>query len=277
VLNWVLIFGHLGAPVLGVAGSGYASAINQWLMLAGLALCTRIMPGLAGFRGAFAASRFEMANILRLGLPIGGLRGTGVGLIFAPGILMGLLGAAALGAHQLVLNCAGMTFMVPLGLGQGRHGAGAPCDVEIVPNCNHSYVGREAAICKLVRVGSPHAECQRRAVTLIANYPNCAELIVIFCDLRGFTRFSGAIEAEKLMGHPGALVEARLDPGIDRHGVSGSVQLLRSAARKKTIEDLPPAPSLRHDQWEGVLPKAARAPVNERGSGGAPAPRRPTN
>ncbi|HJZ14489.1 MAG TPA: MATE family efflux transporter, partial [Stellaceae bacterium] len=52
VLNWVLIFGHLGAPALGVVGSGYASAINQWLMLAGLALCTRIMPGLAGLHVA---------------------------------------------------------------------------------------------------------------------------------------------------------------------------------------------------------------------------------
>ena len=77
-LNWVLIFGHFGAPALGVAGSGYASAINQWLMLAGLALCTRIMPGLAGLhvlRSAFAASWIAMANILRLGLPIGGIRG----------------------------------------------------------------------------------------------------------------------------------------------------------------------------------------------------------
>jgi MATE family multidrug resistance protein len=121
VLNWVLIFGHFGAPALGVAGSGYASAVNQWLMLAGLALCTRFMPGLAGLhvaRGAFAASRFEMANILRLGLPIGGLRGMEVGVFLAAGILMGLLGAPALGAHQLVLNCASISFMVPLGLGQ---------------------------------------------------------------------------------------------------------------------------------------------------------------
>src|SRR5438270_4745049 len=44
-LNWVLIYGHLGAPALGVAGSGYASAINQWLIFAGLGLCTRVMPG----------------------------------------------------------------------------------------------------------------------------------------------------------------------------------------------------------------------------------------
>ena len=121
LLNWVLIFGHLGAPTLGVAGSGYASAINQWLILAGLALCIRLTPSLAALRvlrGALVARRAEMANILLLGLPIGGMRGIEVGVFMTAGILMGLLGAAALGAHQLVLNCAGITFMVPLGLSQ---------------------------------------------------------------------------------------------------------------------------------------------------------------
>jgi MATE family multidrug resistance protein len=121
VLNWTLIFGHLGAPAFGMTGSGYASAINQWLMLVGLAVCARIMPGLAGLRvlrSAFAARRADIANILRLGLPIGGIRGIEVGAFLAAGILMGLLGPAALGAHQLVLNCAGISFMVPLGLAQ---------------------------------------------------------------------------------------------------------------------------------------------------------------
>jgi len=120
-LNWVLIYGHFGVPALGVVGSAYASAINQWLILAGLALCIRIMPALAFLRvlgNAFAANRTAMASILRLGLPIGGIMGIEVGVFMAAGVLMGLLGAAALGAHQLVLNCAGITFMVPLGLGQ---------------------------------------------------------------------------------------------------------------------------------------------------------------
>ena len=120
-LNWVLIFGHLGAPALGAPGSGYASAINQWLMLAGLGLFIRVMPRLAALRllsNAFAPSPSEMGKILRLGLPIGGMRGIEVGVFMTAGILMGLLGAAALGAHQLVLNCAGITFMVPLGLSQ---------------------------------------------------------------------------------------------------------------------------------------------------------------
>jgi len=136
VLNWVLIFGHLGAPPLGAAGSGYASAINQWLMLGGLAPCIRIMPRLAALRllrNAVAASRIEMGKILRLGLPIGGMRGIEVGVFMTAGILMGLLGPAALGAHQLVLNCAGITFMVPLGIAQaatvrvaGELGTGRP-------------------------------------------------------------------------------------------------------------------------------------------------------
>ena len=120
-LNWVLIYGHLGAPALGVSGSGYASAINQWLILAGLAFCIRIVPSLAALRvlrGAVAANWTLMANILGLGLPIGGIMGIELGVFLAAGILMGLLGFAALGAHQLVLNCAGISFMVPLGLSQ---------------------------------------------------------------------------------------------------------------------------------------------------------------
>ncbi len=79
------------------------------------------MPGLAGLRllrSAFAGSRPAMASLLRLGLPIGGMMGIELGVFLAAGIAIGFLGAAALGAHQLVLNSAGFTFMVPLGLGQ---------------------------------------------------------------------------------------------------------------------------------------------------------------
>ena len=119
VLSWALIFGHLGAPALGVTGSGYASAAIQWLTLGGLGLCILLMPGLRGLhllRAALAASRNEMGRILRLGVPIGGMRGIETGLFMTTGVLMGLLGASALAAHQLVLNCSGISFMVPLGL-----------------------------------------------------------------------------------------------------------------------------------------------------------------
>jgi multidrug resistance protein, MATE family len=90
-------------------------------MLLGLALSTRTLPDFAGLRllrETLAASRAEMAAILRMGVPIGAIRGIEAGVFLAAGILMGLLGAAALGAHQLVINCASISFMVPLGLSQ---------------------------------------------------------------------------------------------------------------------------------------------------------------
>jgi MATE family multidrug resistance protein len=120
-LQWVLIHGRLGAPALGLLGSGYASAATQWLMLAGLAAAGRLVPRFAAlriWRNMFAAHWPQLAAILRLGLPIGALRGIEAGLFASAGVLMGLLGAAALGAHQLVINCASVSFMVPLGLSQ---------------------------------------------------------------------------------------------------------------------------------------------------------------
>ena len=136
LLSWSMIFGHLGMPALGVVGSGYASAVNQWLMLGGLALCIHWSADFADLhllRDAVAVSWTEMASILRLGLPIGAIRGIEAGVFTATGILMGLLGAAALGAHQLVINCASISFMVPLGLSQAatvrvayQVGAGRP-------------------------------------------------------------------------------------------------------------------------------------------------------
>ena len=56
-----------------------------------------------------------------------------IGVFVTTGILMGVIGADALGAHQLVLNVASVTFMVPLGLSQAatvrvafQLGLGAP-------------------------------------------------------------------------------------------------------------------------------------------------------
>jgi MATE family multidrug resistance protein len=121
VLNVVLIWGHLGLPALGMRGAGCATSINQWLMFLGLAGYLSLTPGLASFRlvaSAFARRAGEIGQILRLGLPIGGIVGLEIGVFVTTGVLMGLFGVDALGAHQLVLNCAGLTFMVPLGIGQ---------------------------------------------------------------------------------------------------------------------------------------------------------------
>jgi len=60
----------------------------------------------------------HIRDILALGLPIGGIIALETGVFLTTGILIGLLGADALGAHQLVINFASLCFMVPLGIGQ---------------------------------------------------------------------------------------------------------------------------------------------------------------
>lgn len=120
-LNWVLIYGHLGAPALGIAGAGYASATNVWIMFGTLACYILVAPGLAAarvLRGVLAWRARDMAAILRLGLPIGGIVLLEIGSFVGTGVLMGLIGAEALAANQIVGNCIGFTFMVPFGIAQ---------------------------------------------------------------------------------------------------------------------------------------------------------------
>jgi multidrug resistance protein, MATE family len=133
-LNWILIFGHLGAPALGIAGSGCATAIIQWMMFTGLGIFALAAPSLAQYRMRRSSRGWnEIGRVLRLGLPIGGILGLEIGVFATTGILMGLLGADALGAHQLVMNCISVIFMVPLGIAQAATvrvavalGSGAP-------------------------------------------------------------------------------------------------------------------------------------------------------
>src|SRR5215468_6405981 len=117
VLNWVLIFGHWGMPALGSAGSGCATAIVQWLTLFSFALymlIARATISVSLGRGVWR----QIPVILRLGLPIAAMRGLEIGVFVMTGVMMGVIGADALAAHQLVFNVAGVCFMVPLGLAQ---------------------------------------------------------------------------------------------------------------------------------------------------------------
>src|SRR6516225_3717511 len=49
-LNWILVFGHLGAPALGIAGSGCSTAVIQWLMFTGLGIYALAERSLAKYR-----------------------------------------------------------------------------------------------------------------------------------------------------------------------------------------------------------------------------------
>ena len=117
-LNWVLIFGHLGAPRMGVTGSAIATLIARWAMF--LILLAVAWKDLRPFMHTLDRASFTwrpLWRMLALGLPIGFQQMMEFSAFAAVGLLMGTFGAVQVAAHQVALNLAALTFMVPLGVG----------------------------------------------------------------------------------------------------------------------------------------------------------------
>jgi len=117
--NWILIFGNLGFPRMGAVGSGWASSLSRWLMLLGLLGFS--WPLLKGYIRPLRPEAFQLrplGRMIRLGAPIGIQFGLEFGAFGAIGVLMGWLGTVAMAGHQVAINLASLTFMVPLGISQ---------------------------------------------------------------------------------------------------------------------------------------------------------------
>ena len=121
IVSWSLIFGHLGMPELGILGGGIGSSI-VWAAMA-LALAIVILTD-RQFRRFHLFGRFwrpdwpRFRQLFRLGGPIGLTMGFEGAVFSAAAYLMGLFGAPSVAAHQIALQIAATSFMVPLALGQ---------------------------------------------------------------------------------------------------------------------------------------------------------------
>jgi MATE family multidrug resistance protein len=118
-MNWTLIFGHLGFPALGTAGAAWATVLARTYMAVALALVIvlherRARVGLFDMPLAFDAVRARA--LLRLGLPAATHMTAEVGAFAAATALAGRLDPVALAAHQIAINVASVTYMVPLGV-----------------------------------------------------------------------------------------------------------------------------------------------------------------
>jgi MATE family multidrug resistance protein len=117
--NWVLIFGHFGAPALGVRGSAWATVFAR-VVMAGVLLGVIVVrergrrPGL--FETPLRIERARMRRLVALGFPAAGQMTLEVGVFAAATALAGRLAPVALAAHQIAINFAAFTFMVPLGV-----------------------------------------------------------------------------------------------------------------------------------------------------------------
>ena len=117
VLNWVLVFGNLGAPAMGVAGSALATSISRVAMFIALFVLAwkDLRPYLHRLDPVSLHWRPQWRMLL-LGLPIGFQQLLEYSAFAAVGFLMGTFGTTKVAGHQIALNLAALTFMVPLGV-----------------------------------------------------------------------------------------------------------------------------------------------------------------
>jgi len=132
--NWVLIYGHLGMPALGVEGAAWATTIARIYMAAFLFIaiqrehrrpfdCAQGKPFDDG-QGKrvdhphlpFAPDVPRLRELVRLGFPAASQVTLEVGVFAAATALVGRLEPVSSGSHQIALNIASLAFMVPLGL-----------------------------------------------------------------------------------------------------------------------------------------------------------------
>ncbi|MEO1146429.1 MAG: MATE family efflux transporter [Cyanobacteria bacterium J06638_22] len=122
VANYTLMFGLFGLPRLGLAGIGYASALSFWgmlLLLTGYILLNQELSLYPIFEGRFRLDPKCFKGLLRIGVPMGVLSLVEAGMFTLTTLLVGLLGTVPLAAHQIALQTAALTFMVPMGIGLG--------------------------------------------------------------------------------------------------------------------------------------------------------------
>ena len=118
--NWVLIFGKFGFPALGPEGAAWATVISRVYMALVLVWAIIVHDRRRGrdavWRVPRAPSLHDLVRLTRLGFPAAMQITLEVGVFALASALAGKLSPVALAAHQVALNLAGLTFMVPLGV-----------------------------------------------------------------------------------------------------------------------------------------------------------------
>jgi multidrug resistance protein, MATE family len=119
-LNWILIYGHWGAPALGLEGAGWATLLARIATAVGLIVFAIRSPALRRFQPLNWFARFQRSwfdRLLSLGWPVATQHLLEVSAFAFAAVMMGWISADAMAAHQVAITCASTTFMFPFGVG----------------------------------------------------------------------------------------------------------------------------------------------------------------
>lgn len=118
--NWTLIYGHFGAPELGLFGAGISTLFSRIAMsLAMMAIFRwrkKYRPYAAGFREG-RLNRSDFLHLNKLGWPIACQMGMESASFSLASIVVGWIGTTALAAHQVMLTISQLGYMVYYGIG----------------------------------------------------------------------------------------------------------------------------------------------------------------
>ena len=117
--NWVLIYGNLGLPSLGLFGAGIATTCTRWIMAVALMLFTMKYKRAEKFSPAVKLKPIDLTlikKLIRIGLPVGFQYLLEVACFTFATIMVGWLGSKQQAAHQIALNLASLTYMIMLGI-----------------------------------------------------------------------------------------------------------------------------------------------------------------
>jgi multidrug resistance protein, MATE family len=121
--NWLLIFGHSWGPIhipaLGVTGAGLATSVSRcylalFMIIALIQIERRHRYGLSSMVHHFEPTRIR--RLALLGAPAGGQIFVEIAIFGMVTFLIGTMGRLPLAGHEIALNCASFTFMVPFAI-----------------------------------------------------------------------------------------------------------------------------------------------------------------
>ncbi len=117
-LNWVFIYGHFGAPVMGAEGAALASSIVRWFMFISLAVYAlkTLDHQHHGISGDILNRAHLSKTLLLFGAPLAIAHTLESGAFAAMILFAGLVGKLHVAAYQLAFNIVATTFMAALGL-----------------------------------------------------------------------------------------------------------------------------------------------------------------
>lgn len=119
--NWMLVFGNLGMPALGLMGSGLSSIITSLATLAAYVVVIQSDRRLRRyhlFGNLWRPEWSRFVDMIRIGTPIGLTILAEGGLFTSAAFLMGRIGEAQLAGHTIALQVAALAFQVPFGIAQ---------------------------------------------------------------------------------------------------------------------------------------------------------------